>query len=102
MKKVKIIAVPPGQAPEWVRQRWIGAEIPLYGSPEGYDGELSGVMDGTPSSENAGGYDVLVEDALTALEQLSQEAANWWRNEWPMYGFINHFVFAKHVCELIG
>jgi hypothetical protein len=29
MKKIRIIAAPPGFAPEKIRQSWIGVEIPL-------------------------------------------------------------------------
>ena len=99
--KVRIIAMPPGQALEWVREKWVGVEIPLHGSPKGFDGPLSGVMDGRPSSDNAGGYDVLIEDTLNALEEQSPEAATWWRNEWPMYGRVSNFIFKKEVCELL-
>lgn len=99
--QIEIIAVPPGEAPLWVREKWIGVCIPLAGDPGGFDGELSGVMTGRPSSENAGGYEVLIDDALEALGETSPEAATWWRTESPAVFFANSFIFSKSVCRLI-
>jgi hypothetical protein len=35
---VRIIAVPPGEAPLWVREKWVGLELPAvgYSAPRGF------------------------------------------------------------------
>ena len=30
---IKIVSVPSGEAPEWVRKEWVGLELPLAGVP---------------------------------------------------------------------
>ena len=55
MGSIKIITTPPGQAPEEVRQEWVGLIIPLAEQETG--GFQMGVLGGT--AKNVGDYQVL-------------------------------------------
>ncbi|MEK7092738.1 MAG: hypothetical protein AAB907_03885 [Patescibacteria group bacterium] len=102
MKKFKIIATPPGQAPEWVRKEWVGLELPISisvpGGIELFTSIPSGIFGGP--SENDGGY---IADGLTAVDLLatkSPAAATWWRQNAP-HVLHGQLVFKKEVCELV-
>lgn len=88
MRKIKIIAVPLGFAPEHIRQAWVGVEIPL---PEE---ELSqGIAIG-----NEGVYVVSGNDAITALRNAGKhKAADFWEH----HVLPAAQCFSKQVCELI-
>ena len=94
--KFKIIATPPGQAPEWVRQAWIGLELPLS---ESTDGLQSGVLGGRP--ENLGGYSVSGGVAIDLLLEKNSEAAQWWQENMPGIVYAK-LVFKREVCELVN
>lgn len=96
--RIRIIETPPGQAPEWVRNEWVGLEMPVAeGIPEEGWVQL-GARLGKP--ENLGGYPVNTADALNKLTKKSPPAASWWLrhispelNPW--------LVFKREVCELL-
>lgn len=95
MSSIKIIAMPPGQAPEAVRREWVGLIIPM---PEQETGGLQmGVLGG--KSQQQGGYQVETETALDLLHKKCPEAAEWfWDN-----GFLGgRLVFARDVCEVLS
>lgn len=96
MRSIRIISIPPGQAPEWVRKEWIGVEIPL--PKQVSDGIEMGVLGG--KAENTGGYQVDTGKAIGALRSKSPKAANWWEENVPLDIF-SSFVFSKDVCELV-
>ncbi len=96
MSSIKIIATPPGQAPEWVREEWIGVEIPIPKQPS--RGIQMGVRGG--KAENAGGHQVDTREAMEALRKKSPEAADWWEQNVPLAS-IPSLVFSKDVCEVI-
>ena len=59
--KIRIIDIPPGFAPAWVRKEWLNIELPTTGlSKEGKESFIAG-------SENVGGYEVKGYDAIAAL-----------------------------------
>lgn len=111
---VRIIAVPPGEAPLWVREKWVGLELPTAGDPAprrmfGY-GVLSmprsilaqwwGLIRGR--AERISGYAVASVDAVEILAAASPEAAAWWRENVPdLVGRRRYFVFHADVCELV-
>lgn len=91
-----ITAVPPGEAPEWVRQKWVGLSLPLAQECEhAHEHETSGVLSrprnllsrllarlfGRLSREN--GYIVESCSAIEILAQRCPEAAKWWRENTP-------------------
>src|SRR5512140_2697360 len=45
--RVRIVGVPPGDAPAWVRQEWVGLELPLaQSSAEAIHARTAGVLSG--------------------------------------------------------
>lgn len=94
MNSIRIVSIPPGQAPEWVRKEWIGVEIPL---PEQKSGGIQvGVRGG--KAENEGGYQVDTSKAIEALKKKSPKAARWWEENVSLAS-ISSLVFSKDVCE---
>ena len=93
MKKTfKIIATPPGQAPEWVRKEWVGVELPMSESGPGHQ---HGVLGGQP--ENIGGYKTNGLTAVNLLNAKSPKAAEWWHKNAP-HVLSAELVFKKEVC----
>lgn len=114
--KIRIIAVPPGEAPLWVREKWVGLELPLAQRSAVAQNRLSaGVLSGPKSflSALAGcfarryeqklGFTVSVIPALHVLEAASPEAANWWRSNTPhLCKPWRNFLFDAEVCEVFA
>ncbi|KKQ17879.1 MAG: hypothetical protein US31_C0014G0015 [Berkelbacteria bacterium GW2011_GWA1_36_9] len=95
-KKIRIIAIPPGQAPRNVRVEWVGLEIPTTDPLQ--SGSQTGALGGRP--ENQGGFHVSGKAAIELLENKSPIAAQWWRDNVP--GIINaQLVFAREICEIV-
>lgn len=93
---IRIIATPPGQAPDHIRMQWVGVVIPLANNDA--VGIQVGVRGGAP--ENGDGYKVNSRDAVECLRKKSPEAADWWDNNFPV-DRAQSFVFRKDVCELV-
>lgn len=114
--KVRIIAVPPGEAPLWVREKWVGLELPLsqksqaalsrrtagvLSGPKNFFSALVGLVFGRYASTS--GFLVPVLGALQVLEVASPEAAAWWRTNTPqLCKASRRFMFHAHVCEAIS
>lgn len=76
LSRVRIIRMPRGEAPEWVREKWIGLVLPCV-----YKEDASvarGVLTGSIVCYSA--YNISQESALKALEGVSVEAVNWWHD----------------------
>jgi len=86
--RIRIIAIPPGEAPQWVREQWVGLELPLaqrsrrarsrrvFGvltGPRGLLARWLAILSGPASRET--GYAVPILDAVAMLERKSPEAA---------------------------
>ena len=108
MPKIRIISVPPGQAPEEVRRQWVGVEISLL--PESNAAVFSSsVLGGDPDSRNVNGYLVEIDEAIQALGNKktmdATRAVKWW-TDWrknTSIGMYSHFFsFSKDVCELVS
>ncbi|MBT6690706.1 hypothetical protein HOB10_00015 [Candidatus Parcubacteria bacterium] len=97
MPNIKIISMPAGQAPEWVRQEWVGLELPIM-EATAPPGEQIGALGGTPSSQNLNGYSVDTERAMAILSDKSPDAAQWWRDNVPLR-MMTALVFGKQFCE---
>lgn len=93
-KKFRIIATPPGQAPEWVRQAWIGLELTISSAP----GIQTGITGG--KAENLGGFSAYGQDAIDLLREKNPQAAAWWKNN-ASFVLSNYLVFKREVCEEI-
>jgi hypothetical protein len=86
---VRIIAAPPGEAPLWVRQRWVGLDLPVarYSGrsrflglgvltiPRSWWGQWLAVARGR--AELVAGYAVEALPAVGILGESSPEAAAW-------------------------
>ena len=97
VKSIKIIAMPLGQAPEWVRQEWIGVTIPLL--EKGIRGTQMGLFGGPIENEN--GYRVSSREAVDRLKNKSVTAAQWFE-QYINFVLMPVFVFSKEVCEIVG
>jgi hypothetical protein len=111
--KIRIIDLPPGEAPESIRRAWVGLVLPLapgqnspheiagvgvLTGPRGFIGRLWSLLSGRYQRTFA--YPVLVRDALSILEASAPDAATWWRLHTPhLLGPGRTFAFAEAVCE---
>ena len=109
---IRIIATPPGEAPEEIRRAWIGVRIPLpllhkhakdwraagvLTGPKSFLARLSGLFSGR--FQRHYGYAVSVIEAISALEAANPAAAKWWRENTPeALRPGKAFVFAAEVC----
>ncbi len=114
-RSLRITDVPPGEAPLWVRERWVGLTLPLAypgGSPRSV--RASGVLSGpkgffaqvaallTGKLERHFGFVVEVQAAIDALAKTSPEAAQWWRDNTPhLLNGARHFVFPDSSGEVV-
>jgi hypothetical protein len=94
--KVLITAVPPGEAPDWVRQAWVGLELPFYNPTSG--GYVGGVLTRVPT--NRKGFCVETETALDILEKKDPKAAAWWRENVSL-ALLDALVFDSRVCQVL-
>lgn len=99
MANIRIVQTPQGDAPLWVREAWIGLEIPVIGQTDPDTPQFS-ATGGPATPENIDGYEVHGSDALLALQQAGRaKAADWWRNDSVLRD--NHLIFSKDACVLI-
>lgn len=98
MSRIRIIATPAGEAPEWVRQAWVGLEIPVEDCAG--MGEVHGVLSGKPDPSNSDGYHVNEKSAVDILRAKSFGAARWWEEHIDIQPH-KHLVFGKEFCQLI-
>ena len=89
---VRIESVPLGEAPLWVREKWVGLTLPtVLKDDELIQTRTFGVLSAPRSriaqawallcgrAKHVSSYVVPVQPALQALEAASPEAAAWWR-----------------------
>jgi hypothetical protein len=111
---IRIVATPPGEAPLWVREKWVGLCLPVAdgrGSREAY---VSGVLSGPRNRfiafawrffgklSKQSGYAVYVRDAVSELEKTAPEAAAWWRQDTQrLQAAGRKFLFRAPYCELV-
>ncbi len=94
MPSVRIITTPQGEAPQWVREAWVGLVLPL--SVSGYSAAGLGVLS---RERSFGGYMVPTLHALRILEAKNADAAAWW---YALYGKLDAadcLVFNDEACE---
>ncbi|MFC3651545.1 hypothetical protein ACFONN_08340 [Dyella humi] len=118
MKHIRIIAVPPGEAPARIRSAWIGVTLPLADMPHPQPNVWStvGVL-----SKNRGllaklkslfrvqlieqptpSYVVSVVAAIESLRAQSPSAADWWERHTPhLIKPGQMFCFDASCCEEI-
>ena len=100
--RIRIIAVPPGEAPESVRRAWVGLVLSLPPGETGSPRMLS--AEGILSGEAAGsclGFLVEGKEAITALSLHDSVAAAWWRENVPEISAERYRLgFPASVCEV--
>jgi hypothetical protein len=99
---LRIVGIPFGEAPEEVRQAWIGVELPLrYWENKPGLHESVGVLSDQGSREDLG-YLVEGRIAVYHLAVREPEAAQWWRDNAPHVlerGY--RLLFPAAVCEQV-
>jgi hypothetical protein len=93
---LRVTFVPPGEAPAWVREKWVGLKLPLaqpsslsrprlgagvLTGPRGFLAVLVGLVSGRYHYTD--GYAVDAPGALAVLEAAHPEAAAWWKKNVP-------------------
>jgi hypothetical protein len=113
--RVRIVTIPPGDAPAWVREKWVGLELPLaQSSTEASRSRTAGVLSGPESFlgvlaallrggyQQRSGFKVDVMQALEVLEIRSPDAAQWWRTNAPhLVKPSRCFLFSEQVCKVV-
>ena len=111
--RIRIKSVPPGDAPLWVREKWVGVELTSVLGASAKQFPAASVLARTSflaslwrlltgQTRRVTGYPVQVTSAIEALEKSSPQAAAWWRQNTP--GIISPsrlFVFDAGACELV-
>jgi hypothetical protein len=98
MAQIKIIAIPPGEAPEWVRREWVDLVLPIAEKIPKI-AVLSGVLGGK-IEDFEGGYPVKTETAIQLLSEKNARAAQWWNdNVFPKR--MPLLIFQFSVCKLL-
>jgi hypothetical protein len=99
--RVRIVAVPPGEAPEAVRRAWVGLELPARSAASDGPQPVFGVL----SQKAAGqvrGYAVGGAAAVRLLAEADPNAADWWRQNAPHVLTREYqLVFPEEVCERV-
>jgi hypothetical protein len=113
---IRIIATPPGEAPEEVRRAWIGLDLPLAAGetgprtvpvggvltgPRTFLGKLFKLLAGR--RQYSYGYVIDAPQALVLLAEKAPWAAQWWRECAPhCWQPGSKFVFAAEACAAVG
>ena len=113
---IRVVRTPPGEAPLWVREKWVGLELPLasddYRPRHAY---TSGVLSGPSNRLIAlvrllrgrlpyqSGYAVEAVTAVAILANVAPDAASWWRQNVPRSQRAGRkFMFHSSVCEIVN
>lgn len=108
---VKIVRAPSGEAPQWVREAWVGLVLPLkeaslkttpnigvLSGPKSSLGWLWASLTGAPITVT--GYLTSAARAIEILARTRPEAAAWWREHAPKFLRDEaEFLFEAQACE---
>jgi hypothetical protein len=112
-REIRIVSTPPGEAPEHIRQAWIGILLPLHRNyPVSTTTRGYGVCSGPKNRWLAWlwalfgggiketGYIVDAQLALERLEHHAPDAAKWWRENTPhLFRCGQCLLFDERACE---
>ena len=111
---VRIIAVPPGEAPLWVREKWVGLVLPLLRWRSAHTFTGFGAVSGPRTclaqiwallrgrSQRIYGFAVDASRAVDILDRASPEAAAWWReNAAGLIQPTRGLIFHAEVCQIV-
>lgn len=113
--QIRIKTTPPGEAPESIRQAWIGLVLPVLPQFSGIHTRFGfGVLTGPKTQfslvlatlrgrgQKQTGYIVEARTAIELLANHSKEAAEWWRQNAPQFLKPKfYFLFSADSCEEI-
>lgn len=110
--KISIVRLPTGEAPLWVREAWIGVELPIARKSNFGTFATVGVLSGPKSwgallwhtllgrSPRLTGYPVVACVAVDLLAESNPDAADWWRtNAGHLLRPGRRFVFNADACR---
>jgi hypothetical protein len=109
---IRIVVVPPGQAPLWVRKSWVGLELPAFRNRP-YKRHTVGVLDRPKSAQflwdvicgrvqATNGYMVETIRAVEILDTANAAAATWWRQNTPhLLRPKRYLLFPVEVCQFV-
>jgi len=103
MSSFKITSRPAGDAPEWVRDQWVGLTFPFEGD-ERWNAHTSATGDAPHEVDSD--FSVTAGTALQILRESGEEgakAADWWETESMLARLTSSagLTFQPHECELI-
>lgn len=111
-RKIRIVEAPIGEAPDWVRDAWVGLDLPIVGSADPRTRLAGGVLSGPKTFWTSllavvqarvspiRGYMVPTDAALDVLAASSPAAADWWRANAP-HVLTRHLLFGADACRLL-
>lgn len=101
MRYFRVVTIPQGFAPEWVRKQWVGVTLPLA---EGRYVEVNtniSLTVGQLAPEYVRGFSVQTDLAIEALYQAGRsEAADWWNRWFSVHPLTRWLRFLETECEL--
>jgi hypothetical protein len=88
----KIIRIPNGEAPRWVRSAWVGLVLPRTSAQAASD--ITGIFTKQveEGSRYQSEYKTTFRTALTVLNEVNPAAAQWWQNEIASKTLKNEFL----------
>ncbi len=95
MAFIELVRTPRGQAPEWVREEWVGLFIPL--ASDVGPGTQRGALGGAATIR--GGHHVEAAEAFIRLGGKSADAYDWWV-EYSPRAFMSYLVFDREACRV--
>ena len=106
--RIKIVKVPSGSAPEWVRQAWVGLILPCYpimGLPDNGEPEKD-IRDGHSikyNGLNRRSISVPQTEALRILSKAKLGAATWWKSQgFPKQTPNDCFSFGEDEVQIVS
>ena len=111
--KVRIVRAPIGEAPAWVREAWVGLELPVvsarkltastFGALTGPTTLLASIWAlASGKATKVSGYAVRSAEAIQLLSGSNPDAAAWWRENAPVFVEGRRiFLFDTPACQLI-
>jgi hypothetical protein len=99
--RVRIVRAPPGEAPEAVRQSWVGLVLPLAAGESGSRYLwVNPVRSDTSRPRLQKGYVVQGKIAVEILGQSAPAAASWWQQHTPqLLQGQYRLVFPADICQ---
>ena len=106
--RIRIIKVPSGGAPEWVRRSWFDLVLPCHpimGFPKNGEPEKDSLTGKEVRYDRSNRLSVSVpqEEAILILSETEKSAAKWWRDQgFPKPAPNDCFSFGEDEVEIIS